>query len=304
MTAPSFLKTLPPPSRADLSKMMERGALFAVVDACDVDEVPERTRAHRTDAACCIYEGTRLEDYWAIGPHLWRVDESDLEWLDERPASEGWGLFVFADCTLQALHEHLKTLLRAEMPDGGTVLFRFYDPRVMTKLLPTCDEEQAKQLLGPAQFWMIPGDDAWLRLAGRAPPVEEPATAAAARGHRAPVRDPGEPSPADVPTPVSATRSDRNQPDEPVPRWKRGTRSAPRPETSEPSTVPPPAAEPSPRTPSPDRVPRWKTGGRQSPPRPSPSEPAEGSPPPPKPRWKTSPKSRPDSSRVPRWKKR
>jgi hypothetical protein len=43
--------------------------------------------------------------------------------------------------------------------DGKLLYFRFYDPRVLRRFLPTCDAEQLRQLFGPIDAFVMEGDD-------------------------------------------------------------------------------------------------------------------------------------------------
>lgn len=61
---------------------------------------------------------------------------------------DSWGLFVTSDASYEELLEHFRDLLWADTPDG-TMLFRFYDPRVLNLFLPTCSFEQARRFFGP-----------------------------------------------------------------------------------------------------------------------------------------------------------
>jgi hypothetical protein len=42
---------------------------------------------------------------------------------------------------------------------GETVLFRFYDPRVLRALLPTCTSDQLVELFGPVQKYIVEDED-------------------------------------------------------------------------------------------------------------------------------------------------
>lgn len=49
-----------------------------------------------------------------------------------------WGIFVIAqtDVTLEVLFKHFRTLLRVNDEQKRTLVFRFYDPRVLRIYLP------------------------------------------------------------------------------------------------------------------------------------------------------------------------
>lgn len=53
------------------------------------------------------------------------------------------------DVTLQLLRRHLRTLLRVRDEAGRTLMFRFYDPRVLRAYLPTCTSSEWQSVFGP-----------------------------------------------------------------------------------------------------------------------------------------------------------
>ncbi|MFY9510826.1 MAG: DUF4123 domain-containing protein [Rubrivivax sp.] len=64
-----------------------------------------------------------------------------------------WGVFVrtndAADLRLQ-----LRKLLRVKIEGGGYMLLRWYDPRVLTMFLPTCDTEQLRQMFAGVEAYV------------------------------------------------------------------------------------------------------------------------------------------------------
>ena len=42
-----------------------------------------------------------------------------------------------------------------ELPDQRTVLFRYYDPRVLRSFLPACNAAELHQFFGPVQSFIV-----------------------------------------------------------------------------------------------------------------------------------------------------
>jgi hypothetical protein len=40
-------------------------------------------------------------------------------------------------------------MVRVRLPNGETSIFRYYDPRVYNIFLPTCNQEQLREVFGP-----------------------------------------------------------------------------------------------------------------------------------------------------------
>jgi Domain of unknown function (DUF4123) len=137
-------------SVAELRQVAARGGLCAILDACDEPRVPIRVAALGSDAAP-LYQGKAQEELWAIAPYLVRVDPDALMWITESLWTDPWGVFVISDAPLEAVRTHFRRFLLVDAPDGGQWYFRFYDPRVLAKFLPTCDAAQVTDFFGPVE---------------------------------------------------------------------------------------------------------------------------------------------------------
>lgn len=64
-----------------------------------------------------------------------------------------WGVFVRTDEPAD-LRLQLRKLLRVKVEGGGHMLLRWYDPRVLTMFMPTCDTEQLRQMFAGVQAYV------------------------------------------------------------------------------------------------------------------------------------------------------
>jgi hypothetical protein len=133
----------------DLRKEAAAGRLYAILDACDAPAVPEKCSELGPERAVSLYRGTAEEMYWAIAPHLAVVDPETLEWIRSELWSQPWGIFAVADQNLEAMRRHFRRFLLVAAPNGEQWYFRFYDPRVLQRFLPTCSARQLNELFGP-----------------------------------------------------------------------------------------------------------------------------------------------------------
>ena len=68
-----------------------------------------------------------------------------------------WGVFVtIPDPTI--LRRHLRRFLKVRDEAGRSLLFRFYDPRVLRVFLPTCRPDELAQLYGPITSYVAEGE--------------------------------------------------------------------------------------------------------------------------------------------------
>ena len=66
----------------------------------------------------------------------------------------------FAKSWLRPLfRKQIRKLQLVRSPEGKTLVFRFYDPRVMEMFLPTCDQEQSAELFEQVASFVFPIGD-------------------------------------------------------------------------------------------------------------------------------------------------
>jgi Domain of unknown function (DUF4123) len=135
-------------SIAELRQLAARGALYAVLDACDEPRVPI-TVAELGQNAASLYQGKAQEELPAIAPYLARVDPGMLTWIAESLWTDPWGVFAVSDAPLDELRTHFRKFLLVDAPGGDQWYFRFYDPRVLARFLSTCDAAQLADFFGP-----------------------------------------------------------------------------------------------------------------------------------------------------------
>jgi hypothetical protein len=134
---------------SQIGQWAARGRLFAILDATDTPAVPARARRLGEGQAVSLYRGRAEEELWSIAPFLVQVDDAVLDWIAEVLWPGPWGIFVLADQPLDALRAHFRRFLVVESPEGESWYFRFYDPRVLAKYLPTCTESELEDFFGP-----------------------------------------------------------------------------------------------------------------------------------------------------------
>ncbi len=107
----------------------------------------------------CLYTGVLTPRLNAAAPWLVRLplgDPASLELLG-LGWGKAWGILmaVPASLSMAGLRRHCKKFLRVRTEDKRVLNFRFYDPRVLSVFLPTCDAAQHKALLGPMRRVLV-----------------------------------------------------------------------------------------------------------------------------------------------------
>src|SRR5256885_14592871 len=158
-------------SHAEISEVLfgaGENSVFAVLDGASVPDLVKSLYEHEPEY-CCLYRGELEPDIATVAPYLVRLEPEDK--FSERVLTEGWGdhwgIFVHSPATLRALRDHFRQFHTVELPDQRTVLFRYYDPRVLRTFLPACNAAELAVFFGPIQSFIVEGDtpDAGLRFA-------------------------------------------------------------------------------------------------------------------------------------------
>lgn len=111
----------------------------------------------------CLYSGELIPRLKAAAPWLVKLPEqapASLELL-----GLGWGkawgilLGVPVRVSMDQLRRHCKKFLRVRTEDKRVLNFRYYDPRVLSVFLPTCDAAQFQALLGPMRRVIVELDE-------------------------------------------------------------------------------------------------------------------------------------------------
>lgn len=134
---------------------MQQGRLYAIIDACGHEmEIPSWAEKLGAEQAICLYDGKAAIDHRFYAPYLFKVNEQVRQIIWQNVWEDaGWGYFLIADpnSTLISLRRHFKRWLRINIDEAENVLFRFYDPRVLTAVLDSAGPVNNTVFLGPQQ---------------------------------------------------------------------------------------------------------------------------------------------------------
>jgi hypothetical protein len=109
----------------------------------------------------CLFAGDLEPDMAEVAPYLVQL-EPDSDFADWVMSGWGehWGIYavVPAEMDLAAVRRHLRKLNMVYGPDNQPLFFRWYDPRVMRMVLPTCDAGQLQEMFGPVLRFVLEGE--------------------------------------------------------------------------------------------------------------------------------------------------
>jgi hypothetical protein len=98
-----------------------------------------------------------------VAPYLVKLsaDGEFFNWL-----LSGWGqslgVFVVVNeaLELRGLRRHFRNLETVNGPAGEKYFFRYYDPRVLSRFLKTCDSAQLAEMFGPVRRFCMESNSA------------------------------------------------------------------------------------------------------------------------------------------------
>ena len=135
---------------------------YAILDGASNPALLDHLYGDDQPEFACLYRGELEPDIAECAPYLARLEANSAftDWLTGNGCGLHWGIYALADCDLKTLRSHLRKLNMIYEPETHKpLLFRYYDPRVLTVFLPTCDAKQVSEFFGPVQVWLAEGKD-------------------------------------------------------------------------------------------------------------------------------------------------
>jgi hypothetical protein len=112
----------------------------------------------------CLFSGALPREVEMNAPQLVELLPSNRlihRWLDAG-WGQSWGVMLRIGDAANLRH-HLRKMLKVRAEGyERPLLFRFYDPRVLRAVLPTCSAEQLREVFGPVQSYLAEQADGTL----------------------------------------------------------------------------------------------------------------------------------------------
>lgn len=158
MAALSALIWPPEPTAPD----GERQHTYMLIDAARRPGIHLSLAEHQAELHIrSLYQGETAEQFADVSPYVARLDpEVDYShYLVDQGWGDAWGLFVHSTLDIDGVRRHFRKFTIVNTEDGKTLLFRFYDPRVLCSFLPTCDDGQLSALFGGILRYLAEDED-------------------------------------------------------------------------------------------------------------------------------------------------
>jgi hypothetical protein len=139
----------------------EASYLYAILDGAAVPDLPMKMYEMRPHQIC-LYRGELEPDLAEVAPYLvYLMPETEFtDWVLANCWGKHWGIFVQTQFSMVEVRKQFRRLLTVHDEAGNPLLFRYYDPRVLSKFLPTCESEDLKLFFDRASAIFAESDDA------------------------------------------------------------------------------------------------------------------------------------------------
>jgi len=148
--------------KQDLLKYLfrEESHTYAVLDGASVPDLPGRFYELRPPHFC-LYMGELDDELTHVAPYLVQLHPQTrfTDWLLGECWGKHWGIFAQTQHSLIAMRKHFRTLLTVYDDKGQPLLFRYYDPRVLSPFLLTCNIEELETMFGDVNYYFAESDD-------------------------------------------------------------------------------------------------------------------------------------------------
>ncbi|KAF0224004.1 MAG: hypothetical protein FD167_4939 [bacterium] len=127
----------------------EEAQLYAILDGASIPNLLSKLDEYQPECEC-LFAGELEPDMAEVAPYLvsLQADSPFTEWLLLEGWGKHWGIFTLSKTETPAMRNHLRKLVRVRDEQGKPLHFRFYDPRVLAKFLPTCNTQELVDFFG------------------------------------------------------------------------------------------------------------------------------------------------------------
>ncbi len=146
---------------ADLIWPDEESSAFVILDGANTPDLLDKLYDEAGPQFECLYAGDLEPDIAEVAPYIARLEPENAfsKWV-----LSGWGenrgiyAVVSSELELPEIRRHFRKLNMVYGPDAKPLLFRYYDPRVLRIMLPTCNRSQLKEMFGPVKKFIVEGE--------------------------------------------------------------------------------------------------------------------------------------------------
>lgn len=138
----------------------ETTRLYCILDGASVDDLPMRLYETNTPNYC-LFRGELEPDVLYAAPYVAVLlpGSAFSEWVFKECSGNHWGIFAHCRYSLKEMRRHCRALVNVYDEKGNPMIFRYYDPRVLRKFLPTCTNDEIVTLFGKIETLFAETED-------------------------------------------------------------------------------------------------------------------------------------------------
>jgi hypothetical protein len=137
-----------------------RTRLYCVLDGGNVPDLP--MKLYRSELpSFCLFRGDLEPDVVHLAPYVVGLlpGHALTDLILEESFGKNWGIFAHCRHSIGEMRKHFRSILSVHDEKGKPLIFRFYDPRVFRKFVPTCTLDEAKALFGKVDAYFVESKD-------------------------------------------------------------------------------------------------------------------------------------------------
>lgn len=126
--------------------------LFCVLDGAAVPDLPQKL-FELNAPSFCLFGDEPEPDVLYTAPFLVHLapDSEFADFVLAESFGRHWGIFLHTRHSINEMRGHFGALLTVYDEQARPMLFRYYDPRVLRRFLPTCNAAELKTFFGKVE---------------------------------------------------------------------------------------------------------------------------------------------------------
>lgn len=149
-------------NKADFQNQLFTGRthVFAILDGASIDGL--LTKLYEMQPPnYCLFRGELSPDVAETAPYLVGLVAGSQfsEWLFKGHFGKHWGIFALSRQSITEMRKHFRALVKVHDEEGKAMIFRFYDPRVLSQYLPTCEPDELTAFFGKVDAFFSESPD-------------------------------------------------------------------------------------------------------------------------------------------------
>ena len=156
--SPEFLRRLLQYLYPEAADTAAPSYLYAILDAARSPAIYRALFDHEGKVPIrCLYQGDLAEELAEVAPYLVQLnrDSPFTVWLLDQGWDQGWGILARSPHPFDEVRRHFRKFTLVSTEAGKSLLFRFYDPRVLRLFLPTATPNQLRLLFEGVERYVV-----------------------------------------------------------------------------------------------------------------------------------------------------